>query len=387
MATVAYLYFLGLNGIRAFRNRRLEVESDNQKFLVLIPAHNEDVVIKRAILSIRDTDYDQDLINIVVVADNCTDSTARIATDENVIVLDRHDNDKIGKGYAIEWALSKVDIENYDAVTVIDADNVIEKNYFKVIAGHLVNGEEVVQAYYGYFNVAKTPYSYILYFANLIENYLLYNSRSNLKLHTFLRGSGMTFKSSVLREIPWRSDSVTEDANYSIELIIHGKKVLFTAGTKVFEEALSYIDQSFNQRLRYNAGIISLIKNNFFRLFKAGILKADFSLIENALSFFLLSKPLLLSVSFSVLILGLLLNLSDIISIISIINIAAIGLYFSLGLFLKPSKGPMLKTFLVSPFYGAWLVGIYILSSLGYKKNVWVRTPRTPSTRKHPPIF
>lgn len=382
MVIVLYLYILGFNGIRISRKAELPLESDDKKFLVLIPAHEEAIVIKQAIDSIKDTDYNQELVEIVVLADNCTDSTADIARGMGVQVLERHDNEKFGKGYVIEWALSKIDIDNYDAVTVIDADNIIEKNYFKVNAGLLDNGVDIIQAYFGFFNVSKTTYSYILYLANLIENLLLYNSRSNLKLHVFLRGSGMVFKPEVLHIIPWVSKSITEDVNYSIELISNDKKIHFTARTRVYEEALSYINQSFNQRLRYNTGIISLIKNNSVRLFKLGVQKKDLLLIETSLSFFLLSKPLLLSASLFLLALNLIFNISTVVSVISFFNIAAILLYFNLGLLLKPVKGPLLKTMIAAPFFGIWLVVIYVLSSFGYKKGVWVRTPRVINNNK-----
>lgn len=387
LTIILYLYLLGLNGIRVFRKKETSLSGEKKRFLVLIPAHNEQMVIKRVIDSIRDTDYDQDLVKIVIIADNCSDSTVQIVKDCQADVLERIDQEKIGKGYAIEWALNRLDYASFDAVTVIDADNCIEKNYFKVKAGFLDSGLEIIQAYYGYYNPSKTPYAYILYLANLIENELLYHSRSNLKLHTFLRGSGMTFKSSVLQEVPWHSDSVTEDVNYSIELILNDKKVHFTTQTKVCEEALSYIDQSFNQRLRYNTGIISLFKNSFLKLFSAGLSKGDLSIVESAMSFFLLSKPLLLSASMFLLLINYLVTESLLIYSVTVANIALISFYFMLGLFLNPKEGPIIRTCLASPFYGFWLIAVYVLSSFGYKKGVWSRTPRATDPKKHPPIL
>ncbi len=387
LAVVLYLYILGLNGIFVYRNAQSPVSCDNKKFLVFVPAHDEAVVIRRAVESIRNTDYDQSLIDVYVIADNCTDATPEIAREAGAVPLERHDLEKFGKGYAIEWALSQIDIDKYDAVSVIDADNVVEANFFKVNAGLLESGKEIIQSYFGYFNVAKTTYSYILYLANLIENILLYNSRSSLNLHVFLRGSGMVFKTEVLHQVPWQSKSITEDVNYSIDLIANDKKIHFTALTRVREEALNYINQSFNQRLRYNTGIINLIKNNCFSLFKLGLKKKDIRLLESSVSFFLLSKPMLLFLSVLTLAVNLLVDAGELITIISLFNIVAISVYFGLGVFLKPEKGPLVKTILTMPFYGLWLIIIYVLSSFGYKKGVWVRTPRMHDTKKHPPIL
>ncbi|MCP4581950.1 MAG: glycosyltransferase family 2 protein [candidate division Zixibacteria bacterium] len=383
LGIIVHLYFLAIHGLKVFKDTQESHICDNKSFLVLIPAHDEELVIKRVINSIRETDYNQDLIEIVVIADNCTDSTANIASSLDVVVLERKDHDEKGKGYAITWALNKLNIDNYDLVSIIDADNVLDKNFFKVTGGLVENGAEIVQTYFGYYNVAKTTYSYILYWSNLVENYLFYNSRSNLKLHVFLRGSGMVFKTNILKETPWKIKSVTEDANYSIELITNNRRVHFTTQTKVYEETLDHIKQSFSQRIRYNSGIISLIKNNSLRLLKQSILKKDLLLLETAFSLFLLNKPVLLGVSSILLATSLVFGLNSLISVISLFNIGAIVLYFGLGHFLNPQKGPLFKTLITMPFYGIYLLIIYILSSFGYKKNNWSKTPRVISDHEN----
>ena len=47
------------------------------KFMVIIPAHNEEAVVGNLIESLKDQDYDKNLYDIYVIADNCTDNTAK----------------------------------------------------------------------------------------------------------------------------------------------------------------------------------------------------------------------------------------------------------------------------------------------------------------------
>ena len=49
------------------------------KFSIIIPAHNSDAFIDKALMSVYNQDYDYDNYEIIVVCDNCTDNTAAIA--------------------------------------------------------------------------------------------------------------------------------------------------------------------------------------------------------------------------------------------------------------------------------------------------------------------
>ncbi len=70
------------------------------RYGVLIAARNEEAVIAQLIRSVRAQKYPEELIDIFVVADNCTDKTAEIARHAGAIVYERNDLTKIGKGYA-----------------------------------------------------------------------------------------------------------------------------------------------------------------------------------------------------------------------------------------------------------------------------------------------
>ena len=77
------------------------------KFMAVIPAHNEEDVIKNLVDSLMQQKYPKELLDVYVIADNCTDNTARIARDAGAIVLERFDEEKKTKGYALQWFLSK----------------------------------------------------------------------------------------------------------------------------------------------------------------------------------------------------------------------------------------------------------------------------------------
>ena len=72
----------------------------NHKYAVLISARNEEKVIGNLIETIQEQDYPKNLIKIFVVADNCTDATAKVSREAGAIVYERFNQLQVGKGYA-----------------------------------------------------------------------------------------------------------------------------------------------------------------------------------------------------------------------------------------------------------------------------------------------
>lgn len=80
-------------------------EAVSHRYAVLVSARNEEAVIGNLIESIKRQTYDGGLVTTFVVADNCTDDTARVAADAGAIVFERFDTANVGKGYALNYLL------------------------------------------------------------------------------------------------------------------------------------------------------------------------------------------------------------------------------------------------------------------------------------------
>ncbi|MEX2362233.1 MAG: glycosyltransferase family 2 protein, partial [Balneolaceae bacterium] len=117
------LSFLALLG-KDIKNFHTEKK---RKFVIVIPAHNEEQVIAKTIYSLFGLVYPKSLYHLVVVADNCTDHTARIARKLGAKVLERTNKEKRGKGYALRWAFDQLlsGDEEYEGVIVLDSDSLI----------------------------------------------------------------------------------------------------------------------------------------------------------------------------------------------------------------------------------------------------------------------
>ena len=74
---IFWIYQLGISlcSLIKFKEKPL-LTNKKHKFMAIIPAHNEEMVIGNLIESLKNQDYDKDLYDIYVIADNCTDNTA-----------------------------------------------------------------------------------------------------------------------------------------------------------------------------------------------------------------------------------------------------------------------------------------------------------------------
>ena len=150
VVTIFWLYqiMVSLCSLVKLKDKPLKVNKDH-KFMAIIPAHNEEAVVGNLIESLKNQNYNKELYDIYVIADNCTDNTAQIARDKGAIVYQRFDPTRKTKGYALNWFLQQKIEEDadYDAFFVFDADNIVDKNFIKNMNKKLCQGEDVVQGY------------------------------------------------------------------------------------------------------------------------------------------------------------------------------------------------------------------------------------------------
>ena len=238
------------------------LEEKTNKFMAIIPAHNEENVIEALIESLKEQDYPKDHYDIYVIADNCTDRTAEIAKECGAIVMERHDEEHKTKGYALQWFLKQKIEEDapYDALCIFDADNIVDKNFLKAMNKKLCQGEEVVQGYRDIKNPTDSWVSagYALFYWTMNRFYHL--ARYNLGLSPLINGTGFMVKFDVIKPEGWNTNTLTEDIEFSLKRIIKGKKLGWATDAIVYDEQPTGFRQSWSQRSRWTVGHMQCIK-------------------------------------------------------------------------------------------------------------------------------
>jgi len=219
-----YQFIISLCSLVKLKEKPLKVNKKH-KFMAVIPAHNEEQVVGNLIESLKNQNYDKDLYDIYVIADNCTDHTTMIARNAGAIVYERYDEVNKTKGFALDWFLQQKIQENaqYDAVCVFDADNIADKNFLSAMNKKLCQGEDVVQGYRDIKNPSDSWISagYALFYWMMNRFYHL--ARYNLGLSPLINGTGFMVKYDLIREEGWNTKTLTEDIEFSLQRIITGK--------------------------------------------------------------------------------------------------------------------------------------------------------------------
>ena len=234
----------------------------NHRFMAIIPAHNEENVVAELIESLKNQDYPKDLLDIYVIADNCTDNTAFVARNAGAIVYERFDPEKKTKGYALDWFLEQKIAEDapYDAFCIFDADNIVDKNFIKEMNKKLCQGEEVVQGYRDIKNPTDNwiTAGYTIFYWTMNRFYHL--ARYNIGLSPLINGTGFMVKFDVVKPDGWKTKTLTEDIEFSLKRIIQGKKLGWATDAIVYDEQPLGFKQSWKQRTRWTVGHIQCMK-------------------------------------------------------------------------------------------------------------------------------
>ena len=237
------------------------VEDKEHRFMMIIPAHNEEKVIKDLVDSLQNLDYDKNLYDIYVIADNCTDNTAQIAKEAGAIVYERFDEKHKTKGFALQWFLQQKIEEDapYDAFCIFDADNIVDKNFLKAMNKKLNQGEDVVQGYRDIKNPSDSwvTAGYAIFYWTMNRFYHL--ARYNLGLSPLINGTGFMVKFDVVKPDGWQTKTLTEDIEFSLKRIIAGKKLGWATDAIVYDEQPVGFKQSWSQRSRWTVGHIQCL--------------------------------------------------------------------------------------------------------------------------------
>ena len=261
--TIFWLYqiLISLCSLVKIKDKPLKVNKQH-KFMAIIPAHNEEEVIGNLIESLRNQNYDKKLYDIYVIADNCTDNTAKVAKDAGAIVYKRFDETKKTKGYALDWFLKQKIEENapYDAFFVFDADNIVHPDFIKNMNKKLCQGEEVVQGYRDIKNPTDSwiTAGYALFYWTMHRFYHL--ARYNIGLSPLLNGTGFMVKFDIIKPQGWDTVTLTEDIEFSLKRIISGKKLGWATDAICYDEQPVGFKQSWSQRSRWTVGHMQCMK-------------------------------------------------------------------------------------------------------------------------------
>ena len=253
-----FLYHFVISIFGWFKRKEVDAEkfAPVNRFALVVAAHNEEKVIGNIVRNLKSLDYPSDMYDIYVIADNCTDRTAKVAETNGAKVYKRSSGEKKGKGYALEWMFEKIFKMNkrYDAICVFDADNLVSPNFLKVMNKHLCMGHKIIQGYLDSKNPTDSIISGSYAITYWLNNRLYQLPRYYLGLSCAIGGTGFVVATDVLKKIGWGATCLTEDLEFTMKLALNDMKVHWAHDAVVYDEKPLTLKQSWRQRKRWMQG-------------------------------------------------------------------------------------------------------------------------------------
>lgn len=240
------------------------------RYAVLISGRNEEVVIGELVRSLKQQDYPAELIDVYVIADNCTDNTASVARDAGAIVFERFDQVRKGKSYALDYALHKIarlegdddGRTDYAGYFVFDADNVIDPGFVRAMNRKLVESPsyDALTSYRNSKNYADNWVSAGSALWFLREAKFLSNARYRLGSSCAISGTGFLIRARILESNEgWIHHLLTEDIEFSTDCISNGLRIGYCEDAIIYDEQPTTFRDSWRQRLRWAKGFYQVL--------------------------------------------------------------------------------------------------------------------------------
>ncbi|MCX6090924.1 MAG: glycosyltransferase family 2 protein [Candidatus Atribacteria bacterium] len=250
----AYQMCIALRGM--WNPLPLKRAREYRRFVILIPAHNEEKVIGHLLDSLDEQTYPRGYFDVFVSCDNCVDGTVQMVEKHHARALTRNDSKHGGKTWNIRWAMKQIPLEKYDAVVMFDADNLAEKSFLSHMNDYLEEHPEA-EAVQGYLDTKNPDDSWVSRSYALsywYSNRFWQLARSNWGLSSAAGGTGLVIRTTCLQRVGWDLQSLTDDLEFSTRIILDGGRVHWNDWAVVYDEKPLSFWASRRQRTRWMQG-------------------------------------------------------------------------------------------------------------------------------------
>lgn len=228
------------------------------RVVVLMPAHDEASGIADAIRLVLPQLHPED--RLLVVADNCSDDTARVAAEAGASVVERHDLSRRGKGYALDFGVRSLESSPPEVLVILDSDCALQPGALDRLVRLCMQTQRPVQALYLMHAPPQAGFGMrMAEFAWVLKNQIRPLGLKRLGLPCQLMGTGMAFTWECIRNAPLATGHLVEDMQLGLDLAAAGTPPLFCPEARVTSFFPSHVDGASAQRTRWEQGHLAVI--------------------------------------------------------------------------------------------------------------------------------
>jgi len=282
-SAVGYATFLAVAG-HFYKTPAHVTNPKLKRFAIFVPGYKEDLIIYSVIEQLTHLTYPKNLFDIIVIADSFKDETIQKLATLPIILL-QPNFEKSSKAKSLNFAFNTLP-NTYDAVVILDSDNVVQPQFLEQVNGYLQNNIQAIQAQ----RVAKntdTSFSILDASSEAINNHIFRKGQNALALSSSLIGSGMVIEYSLLKGVLAQIESVYEDREIQFALAKQGVKIHYIDTILVYDEKIDNPNAFQNQRRRWLYAQVKSLLDYFIpghiQLLKGNFSFYNFSVLNNFL--------------------------------------------------------------------------------------------------------
>jgi 1,2-diacylglycerol 3-beta-glucosyltransferase len=378
---LGYYYLLLLTSIPNPEKKQPIERPTGKSFAVAIPAHNESAVIGRTVMQLQQQAYPREQYDVYVVADYCHDDTADVARQAGAICLERQAGERGRKAYALQWLLQQIVAgpKQYDAICIFDADSQVDPDFMRVMEARLAEGAVALQGQHLISNPGAALFSRLAAVDMRLNNLLRNRAKHNLGWSCRLMGDAMCLTTDLIRKHGWGGESLTEDREFEIYLLLSGERVRYAPGAISLGQATSTWGDAAKQRKRWYGGVVQVQNRFLLPLIKQFFRRGDLAVLDRSIELLLPPFSFLAMLTFMVAVGQWWLPGLDLVLPLAWTGWMAVAwiLFPFAGLLIDGAPRWCYQTMLYAPFYLVWRLwqGIFVWVKRG--RIEWVRTRRT----------
>ena len=263
------------------------------KICVIIPAHNEEDVIYDTVKDLFiNQNYPQNLFDVYVIADNCTDKTAELVKKAGATVLTHIDNNPKHHmvGYALKYGLKqllKIDkVKHYDFMIRLDADNHINKEFFNLMNDAYNSGAKIARPYESALNMTQNSFTKACGLYYIFDSRCSSRVRERLHLDAHVNGPGSLTDFDIIRKIGgYDTTTMCEDTEFNWKRMFEKVKCHYVEDAVVYEDLPSTLKDTYYRNKRLGAGNTRLFFKYTPKLWFYTFKNLNLSFIENWLTY------------------------------------------------------------------------------------------------------
>lgn len=270
---------------------------------ILVPAHNEAVVLEKTVMALLALDYPQDRYEVIIINDNSSDQSAAVlaalqtrTTNGRLSVINTTpQNGGIGKSNALNIGLKQA---KGTLISVYDADNTPEAAALRSLVAALCQDAKL-GAVIGKFRTRNKAASWLTKFINietLAFQWMAQAGRQQLFHLCTIPGTNYVIRRDLLEQIGgWDVKALAEDTEISFRVYQNGYRIGFEPHAVTWEQEPQTFEVWFHQRTRWVKGNIYVIAKNVGLLLKPSAYRIWFDLIYFMATYFFLMTALVFS--------------------------------------------------------------------------------------------